>query len=237
MIKAASLHGWSGLVESCLSNPAAVRLARHSRAGVSGSSNTVGGELGADSATWWPLIGVRGLTREASRQGRDETATQPQDWSHSNPADLRGVRWNFMDGVHKDAKAPSSPHIASQKADLIAGGSQAATKLSKFSQEALRGLASSRVRPLRVDRVERWQKCSEDWNCVANSTLRSSDRQRQGLAQLRVTLEVHGGGHQMLGALLRNERPAARTPPMGRQRWHGRHISELEGPCSNLYLT
>ena len=56
----------------------------------------VRGELGGDSACWWPFIGLKGLTREASRQGRDEKMILKRggitevEWDSMNDA-LKGL--------------------------------------------------------------------------------------------------------------------------------------------------
>ena len=59
---------------------------------------------GEDPASWWPFMWLEDLTMEASRQGRDETATRPQDWLISNPADVREVGSDFMNRVFENAE-------------------------------------------------------------------------------------------------------------------------------------
>ena len=104
LIKEVSPHMLSGLVRRGLYNPAATQMATILRNGLSEIWRSIGGEVDADSGSWWSFIEKRGLTNEASRQGWDETVTQMQDWLIYNPSDLAGTRWDFMEEALKTAE-------------------------------------------------------------------------------------------------------------------------------------
>ena len=81
------------------------------------------------------------MTREASIQGRDETATQPQDWLIFNPADLREVGSDFMNRVFENAE---------HRQMAVELRFAAAPKDSESSDMRLRGLAIFRFSPRRA---------------------------------------------------------------------------------------
>ena len=93
LIKAVSPHVLSGLVRRGLYNPATTQMATTLRSGLSEIWKSIGGEVDADSGSWWSFIGKYGLKNEASRQEWDETVTQMQGWLINNPNDLARTRW------------------------------------------------------------------------------------------------------------------------------------------------
>ena len=167
LIKEVSPHMLSGLVRRGLYNPATTQMATTLRNGLSEIWRSIGGEVDADSGSWWSFIEKHGLTNEASRQGWDETITQMQDWLIYNPSDLAGTRWDFMEEALKNAehrqlalklwltataKDPAAtdmrrkelllslgnPKSAFEVADLVAGGSVNESCLGKAHLDAAR---------------------------------------------------------------------------------------------------
>ena len=63
----------------------------------------VGGEVDADSTTSLPFLERKGLTRESSRQGRDETFTQLQQWLIPEATDPSEVGWGFVGDVLRNS--------------------------------------------------------------------------------------------------------------------------------------
>ena len=80
LIKEVSPHVLSGLVRRGLYDPVTSQMATALRNGLSGIWRSIGGEVDADSGSWWSSIEKHGLKSEASRHGWDETITQMQDW-------------------------------------------------------------------------------------------------------------------------------------------------------------
>ena len=64
LIKAVPAHTKSRLGRRGLSNPANTQTAKQFRTGLHEIWDAVGGEVGADAASWWPLIDLKGLTQE-----------------------------------------------------------------------------------------------------------------------------------------------------------------------------
>ena len=108
--------------------------------------------MDVDSLGWSASIELKGLTKEASKQGWDEASTKLQDGSILNPSDLSEATWESMENVlrneerkqhtlkiwlaaraeepmvsdrrRRELGAPQlRPSIASELADAIAGGS------------------------------------------------------------------------------------------------------------------
>ena len=85
--KAASAHVMSGLVGRGLANPATNQMARALRTGLHEVWRAAGGQVDADSSSWWTFVEEKGRIDETSRQGRDETITRLQEWLVSNLMD------------------------------------------------------------------------------------------------------------------------------------------------------
>ena len=72
-MRAASTHALCRSMKRGLANPATSRLATGFTAGIFEVWNAVGGEVGADAASWRPFVERKLLIKEASRQGWGET--------------------------------------------------------------------------------------------------------------------------------------------------------------------
>ena len=77
--------------------------ARKLRTGLREVWGAVGGEVDADSTSSLAFLERKGLTREASRQGRDETFTQLQQWLIPEATDPSEVGWDFFGGVLRNS--------------------------------------------------------------------------------------------------------------------------------------